>query len=70
MNATEMSSRPEGDERYRVRIVERALDALEVLAEADSNGLRLSELAARLDTATRYSGSSTCSTSRCRRYGR
>lgn len=51
MSAAEKSSRPEADERYRVRSVERALDVLEVLAEADSHGLRLSELASRLETS-------------------
>jgi len=51
VSATEKSSRPEGDERYRVRSVERALDALEALAEADSVGLRLAELSRRLDTS-------------------
>ena len=51
MSAPEKSSRPEGDERYRVRSVERALDVLETLAEADSVGLRLAELARRLDTS-------------------
>ena len=51
MSATEKSSRPEGDERYRVRSVERALDALEALAEAESVGLRLAELSRRLDTS-------------------
>ena len=47
----EKSSGPEGDERYRVRSVERALDVLETLAEADSVGLRLAELSRRLDTS-------------------
>ena len=51
MSATEKSSRTEMDERYRVRSVERALDVLEVLAEAESDGMRLSELARRLDTS-------------------
>ena len=51
MSATEKSSRPEADERYRVRSVERALDVLDALAEADSLGLRLAELARRLDTS-------------------
>lgn len=51
MSATEKSSRPEGDERYRVRSIERALDVLEALAETDSHGLRLAELARRLDTS-------------------
>lgn len=51
MTTTEKSSRPEGDERYRVRSVERALDVLEALAEADAHGLRLAELARRLDTS-------------------
>ena len=48
MSATEKSS---ADERYRVRSVERALDALDVLGEADANGLRLSEIARSLDTS-------------------
>ena len=51
MSATEKSSRPEADARYRVRSVERALDVLDALAEADSLGLRLAELARRLDTS-------------------
>lgn len=51
MTATEKSSRPEGDERYRVRSIERALDVLEALAEADSHGMRLVELARRLGTS-------------------
>ena len=51
MSATEKSSSAEGDERYRVRSVERALDVLETLAEADSVGLRLAELSRRLDTS-------------------
>jgi IclR family acetate operon transcriptional repressor len=52
VSATEKSSRrPDADDRYRVRSVERALDVLEVLGEADSNGVRLAELARRLDTS-------------------
>jgi IclR family transcriptional regulator, acetate operon repressor len=51
VSAAEKSSRPEADERYRVRSVERALDVLEALAEADADGLRLAELARRLDTS-------------------
>jgi IclR family transcriptional regulator, acetate operon repressor len=51
VSATAKSSRAGTDERYRVRSVERALDLLEALAEADSHGLRLSELARRLDTS-------------------
>ncbi|MCP9484462.1 MAG: IclR family transcriptional regulator [Gaiellaceae bacterium MAG52_C11] len=47
----EKSSSTDGHERYRVRSVERALDVLEVLAETDSHGLRLSELARLLDTS-------------------
>jgi IclR family acetate operon transcriptional repressor len=51
VSAREKSSRTATDDRYRVRSVERALDVLEVLGEADSHGLRLSELARRLDTS-------------------
>lgn len=51
MSATEKSSRPELDERYRVRSIERALDVLDALAEADAAGLRLAELARLLDTS-------------------
>jgi IclR family transcriptional regulator, acetate operon repressor len=51
VSATEKSSRPEGDERYRVRSIERALDVLEALAETDADGMRLAELARRLDTS-------------------
>ena len=51
MSATAKSSRNESDGRYRVRSVERALAVLEVLGEADSHGLRLSELARRLGTS-------------------
>ena len=39
------------EERYRVRSIERALDALDVLGEAGPDGLRLSEIARRLDTS-------------------
>jgi predicted DNA-binding protein (UPF0251 family) len=84
VSATEKSSRPEGDDRYRVRSIERALDVLEALGDADSHGFRLAELARRLDTskstvlaalrtrgsAIRSSGRSTCSRSRCPRCGR
>lgn len=48
MSATEKSSHAELDDRYRVRSVERALDVLEALAEAEAGGLRLVELADRL----------------------
>jgi IclR family acetate operon transcriptional repressor len=51
VSATEKSSRTGLDDRYRVRSVERALAVLEVLGEADSHGLRLSELARRLDAS-------------------
>lgn len=51
MSATEKSSRPDADARYRVRSVERALDVLDALAESDSGGLRLAELSRRLDTS-------------------
>jgi IclR family transcriptional regulator, acetate operon repressor len=51
VSAAEKSSRAADDGRYRVRSVERALDVLELLAESDSYGLRLSELARRLDTS-------------------
>lgn len=51
MSATEKSSRTEADERYRVRSIERALDVLDALAEADAGGLRLAELARGLDTS-------------------
>lgn len=37
------------DERYRVRSVERALDVLDVLVEAGRSGIRLTELAQRLE---------------------
>jgi IclR family transcriptional regulator, acetate operon repressor len=40
-----------GDQRYRLRSVERALDALELLAEAGQSGLTLTELADRLGIA-------------------
>jgi IclR family acetate operon transcriptional repressor len=42
-------SKPE--RRYRVRSVERALDILELLAEAGTEGMRLAELARRLETS-------------------
>lgn len=51
MSATEKSSRPEVDERYRVRSVERALDVLDALAEGGPYGMRLTELSGRLDTS-------------------
>lgn len=41
----------EGDQRYRLRSVERALDALELLAAAGQGGMTLSELADRLAVA-------------------
>jgi IclR family acetate operon transcriptional repressor len=41
----------EGDQRYRLRSVERALDALELLAEAGRGGMTLTELASRLAVA-------------------
>jgi IclR family acetate operon transcriptional repressor len=37
------------DARYRVRSVERALDALDVLVDAGQSGIRLTELAQRLE---------------------
>lgn len=39
------------ERRYRVRSVERALDVLELLAEAGADGMRLAELARRLETS-------------------
>jgi IclR family transcriptional regulator, acetate operon repressor len=52
VSATEKSSvAGGGDGRYRVRSIERALDVLDVLGEADAEGLRLSEIARRLDTS-------------------
>jgi len=51
VSAIEKSSLDDRDERYRIRSVDRALDVLEILAESDSDGLRLSELARRLDTS-------------------
>lgn len=39
------------ERRYRVRSVERALDILELLAEAGEDGMRLVELARRLETS-------------------
>lgn len=39
------------ERRYRVRSVERALDILELLAEAGEDGMRLAELARRLETS-------------------
>ena len=42
---------PKETNATRVRSVERALDVLETLAEADSVGLRLAELSRRLDTS-------------------
>jgi IclR family acetate operon transcriptional repressor len=41
----------DGDQRYRLRSVERALDALELLAGAGQGGLTLTELADRLAVA-------------------
>ena len=41
----------DGDQRYRLRSVERALDALELLAAAGQGGLTLTELAERLAVA-------------------
>jgi IclR family acetate operon transcriptional repressor len=43
-----MSSVSLPEERYRVRSVERALDVLELLAQAGSGGMRLAELAREL----------------------
>jgi IclR family acetate operon transcriptional repressor len=51
VSAPEKSSRSEVDARYRLRGVERALDVLETLAEAGSDGVRLAELARRLETS-------------------
>lgn len=51
MSATEKSSHADIDGRYRVRSVDRALDVLEALADADADGLRLVELAGRLGTS-------------------
>lgn len=51
MSATKKSSHPDIDDRYRVRSVDRALDVLEALADADADGLRLVELAGRLGTS-------------------
>ena len=48
MSATEKSSRPEGDERYRVRSVERALDVLETLGEGRARHYKLGLTLARL----------------------
>lgn len=41
----------ETERRYRVRSVDRALDILEFLAEAGAEGMRLAELARRLETS-------------------
>lgn len=46
-----MSSAPTPEERYRVRSVERALDVLELLAEAGGDGLGLVEIARDLGTS-------------------
>ena len=51
MSAAEKSSAAEVDARYRLRGVERALDVLEALAETDSDGVSLAELARRLETS-------------------
>jgi IclR family transcriptional regulator, acetate operon repressor len=51
VSATEKSSGSAGDGRYRVRSVERALEALDVLGESGAEGMRLSEIARRLDTS-------------------
>jgi IclR family transcriptional regulator, acetate operon repressor len=52
VSAYEKSSAVAGrDERYRVRSVEHALDVLEVLGESDAGGLRLADVARRLDTS-------------------
>jgi IclR family transcriptional regulator, acetate operon repressor len=47
VSASEKSSTEAGT-RYRVRSVERALDVLDALADADGDGLRLAELSRRL----------------------
>ncbi len=49
MSAPEKSREAtDGDERYRVRSVERALELLDALAEADADGLGLAEIARAL----------------------
>ncbi len=49
--APSASTAAEGDQRYRLRSVERALDALELLAAAGQDGMTLTELADRLAVA-------------------
>ena len=49
--ASSTDTSAEGDQRYRLRSVERALDALELLAAAGPGGMTLTELAARLAVA-------------------
>jgi IclR family transcriptional regulator, acetate operon repressor len=49
--ADQATATAEGDQRYRLRSVERALDALELLAAAGPGGMKLTELAARLAVA-------------------
>ena len=49
--ADQIAAAAEGDQRYRLRSVERALDALELLAAAGQGGMTLTELADRLAVA-------------------
>jgi IclR family acetate operon transcriptional repressor len=49
--ADQIAAAAEGDQRYRLRSVERALDALELLAAAGQGGMTLTELAGRLAVA-------------------
>ena len=49
--ADQIVAAAEGDQRYRLRSVERALDALELLAAAGQGGMTLTELASRLAVA-------------------
>jgi IclR family acetate operon transcriptional repressor len=49
--ADQIAAAAEADQRYRLRSVERALDALELLAAAGQGGMTLTELASRLAVA-------------------
>ena len=49
--ADQITAAADGDQRYRLRSVERALDALELLAAAGQGGMTLTELAGRLAVA-------------------
>ena len=51
LDGPESSREPDGDRRYRVQSVERALDTLDALAAAGPDGATLAELARSLGTS-------------------